>query len=523
MSIASSPLEMEQDHGLRDDVRVAIVGSGFAGLGMAVNLKRAGIEDFVVVERASDLGGTWRDNIYPGCQCDVPSTLYSFSFAPNHKWSHTYPLQQEIWDYLRDVASDNGIEPHIRYGHEVTSASWSDDDQRWVIETTAGTVRAQLVVFGVGALSEPAVPAVPGLDSFKGTVFHSAAWNYEHDLSGERVAAIGTGASAIQFVPRIQPLVAQLHVYQRTAPWIMPHPDRPTARLERALWRAFPRSQHLWRGTVYAAREAMVLGLTSEPRLMRALEVIARRHLHSQVPDPELRRKLTPHYRLGCKRILVSNDYYPALCEPNVELVTGGIQQVRPHSIVAHDGTEREVETIILGTGFRATDPPFASYVRGRDGALLADVWATQGMSAYLGTAITGFPNSFMLVGPNTGLGHSSMVYMIESQVNYVMGALRAMERLRADTLDVRPEVQRRYNDELHRELAKTVWNSGGCNSWYLDAHGRNRVLWPSFTFRFRERTRSFDPADYVVSNGSRSLADRSLAPGAQSAPLPVE
>ncbi len=512
MSIATSPRSSDQGEGRRSDVRLAIVGSGFAGLGMAVNLKRAGIEDFVVLERADDLGGTWRDNTYPGCQCDVPSTLYSFSFAPNHKWTHTYPLQQEIWDYLRDVARENRIESHIRYGHEVTAANWDEDERRWVIETTAGTVRAQLVVVGVGALSEPAAPAVSGLESFQGTVFHSADWNHEHDLTGQRVATIGTGASAIQFIPRIQPLLSELHVYQRTAPWIMPHPDRPTTKLERALWRALPRSQHLWRGAVYAARESMVLGLTMEPRLMQALELIARRHLRSQVKDPELRQALTPHYRLGCKRILVSNDYYPALSQPNVHLVADGIQEVRPHSIIAHDGTEREVDTIILGTGFRATDPPVASHVRGREDTLLADVWATEGMSAYLGTAISGFPNAFMLVGPNTGLGHTSMVYMIESQVAYVMDALRAMETLDAETLEVRPEIQRAYNDELQRELAGTVWSVGGCRSWYLDAHGRNTTLWPSFTFRFRERTRKFDPADYLVSAGESPVTEPAVA-----------
>ncbi len=511
MSIATAPVESDRPQGRVIDVRVAVIGSGFAGLGMAVSLKRAGIEDFVVLERADDLGGTWRDNTYPGCQCDVPSTLYSFSFAPNHKWSHTYPLQQEIWDYLRDVARDNGIEPHMRYGYEVTGANWDEEDRRWVIETTAGTVRAQLVVVGVGALSEPAAPAVAGLGSFEGTVFHSADWNHEHDLTGERVAAIGTGASAIQFVPRIQPLVSELQVYQRTAPWILPHPDRPTTKLERSLWRALPRSQHLWRAGVYTARESMVFGLTMQPRLMRAAELVARRQLRSQVPDPELRSALTPRYRLGCKRILVSNDYYPALCQPNAQLVSHGIQEIRAHSIVAHDGTEREVDTIILATGFRATDPPIAHHVRGRDGALLADVWATQGMSAYLGTAIAGFPNAFMLVGPNTGLGHTSMVYMIESQVAYVMAALRGLEELQADTIDVRPEVQRAYNEELQHELAGTVWNAGGCRSWYLDAHGRNTTLWPSFTFRFRERTRKFDPADYVVT-GSAGLVPRPAA-----------
>lgn len=483
--------------------RIAIVGTGFAGLGMAIKLKEAGIEDFVLLERAGDLGGTWRDNTYPGCQCDVPSSLYSFSFAPNPTWSHTYPLQAEIWDYLRRVAEEHGITPHIRYRHEVTSGGWDDERKRWTLATSQGeTVNAQVVVMGVGALSEPAAPHLPGLESFEGTVFHSANWNHEHDLTGDRVAVIGTGASAIQFVPRIQPHVRHISVYQRTPPWILPHPDRPTTRVERALWRAIPRSQHLWRAAVYAARESMVLGLTKQPRLLAGAELLAKAHLRAQVRDRELRRKLTPHYRLGCKRILVSNDYYPALCEPNADLVTDGIIEVRPHAVVTADGTERPTDTIIFGTGFQVTDPPVASYARGRDGRLLADVWQGS-MSAYLGTTVAGFPNAFMLVGPNTGLGHSSMVYMIESQVAYVIDALRTMERRGAATVEVRPEVQRAYNEELQRQLGGTVWNSGGCRSWYLDSTGRNSVLWPSFTFRFRERTRRFDPGDYVFETSS--------------------
>jgi cation diffusion facilitator CzcD-associated flavoprotein CzcO len=481
------------------DFRIAIIGSGFAGIGMAVNLKRAGIDDFVVLERANDVGGTWRDNTYPGCQCDVPSTLYSFSFAPNPKWTHTYPLQPEIWDYLREVAEDNGVMPHIRFGHAVAGASWEAAADRWTLQTAHGEISAQIVVLGVGGLSEPSIPPILGLDKFKGTIFHSATWNHDHDLRGERVATIGTGASAIQFVPRIQPEVAELHVYQRTPPWVMPHPDRPVSRFERALWRAFPRAQHLWRAAVYAARETMVLGLTVQPRLMAGMELIARSHLRKQVPDPELRRKLTPHYRLGCKRILVSNDYLPALSQPNVQLVTDGIEEVRAHSIVGKDGVERGVDTIIFGTGFHVTDPPTASYVRGRGGVRLGDAWK-DGMAAYLGTTIAGFPNAFMITGPNTGLGHTSIVYMIESQIAYIMDALRKLERRGAAAFDVRPAVQAAYNDELQRQLSKTVWNSGGCKSWYLDADGRNSTLWPSFTFRFREQTSGFDESDYEFS-----------------------
>jgi cation diffusion facilitator CzcD-associated flavoprotein CzcO len=481
------------------DVHVAIIGTGFAGLGTAVALKQAGIEDFVVLERSDDVGGTWRANTYPGCQCDVPSTLYSFSFAPNPDWTHTFPLQPEIWDYLRRIAREYELEPHIRFAHELTGATWDDERGRWLLETTGGRFAAQVLVLGVGALSEPSIPRIPGLDEFEGAVFHSAEWDHEHDLTAERVAVIGTGASAIQFVPQIQPRVAQLQVYQRTAPWILPHPDRPISGLERTLWRAFPHSQRLWRAAVYSAREALVLGLTVQPRLMKAMELVASQHLRSQVSDPELRRKLTPHYRLGCKRILLASNYYPALCEPNVELVTGGVRRVRQHSVIGGDGVEREVDTIICGTGFQATRPPQANYLRGRGGITLSEAWHGS-MSAYLGTAIAGFPNAFMITGPNTGLGHSSMVYMIESQIAYIVDALRTMSAQGVEAVEVRSEVQRSYNDELQRKLAHTVWNSGGCKSWYLDQSGRNTTLWPSFTFRFRALTRHFDPSNYVLS-----------------------
>src|SRR5437588_760416 len=492
-----------------ESVKVAIVGSGFGGLGTAIALKRAGINDFVVLERADDVGGTWRANTYPGCQCDVPSTLYSFSFAPNPEWSHTFPFQQEIWDYLRWVTHEYGIAPHLRFGHEVTAGEWDDEAKRWMLETSSGRLDAQFVVLGVGALSEPSFAALPGLDRFEGTVFHSAGWNHEHDLTGERVAVIGTGASAIQFIPQIQPRVDALQVYQRTPPWIMPHADRPISRFERSLWRRFPRSQWLWRAGVYAAREALVLGLAIEPRLLAGVELIAKSHLRSQVPDPKLRSKLTPDYRLGCKRILISDDYYPALCQPNVELVTGAVREVRPRSIVGGDGVEREVDTIIYATGFHVTSPPSADYVRGRAGKVLSDAWR-DGMSAYLGTTISGFPNAFMLSGPNTGLGHTSIVYMIESQVAYLIDALRTVDSTGADALDVRPDVQAAYNDELQRKLQGTVWNTGGCKSWYLDQSGRNTTIWPSFTFAYRARTRKFDPAHYELS--SRKLDEDRIA-----------
>jgi cation diffusion facilitator CzcD-associated flavoprotein CzcO len=478
-------------------VDIAIVGSGFSGLGMAIRLKQEGRDDFVVLERGDDVGGTWHFNTYPGCACDVPSHLYSFSFAPNPDWTHTYSPQPEIGAYLRRCADEFGIRPHVRLGTTVESAAWDEDARRWRIETDRGNLSARVLVGGMGPLADPKVPDIPGLDSFKGTTFHSARWNHEHDLSGERVASIGTGASAIQLVPAIQPDVAKLHVFQRTPPWIMPHSNRPTTRLERRVYKAFPALQRLVRGGVYAAREALVLGFVKNPRLMGLVGKLAKAHQRKQISDPELLRKVTPDYTIGCKRILPSNKWYPALGQPNVELVTDGIKEVREHSIVAADGSEREVDTIIFSTGFQVTDMPVGKKVRGRDGQLLDDAW--QGSPrAHLGCTIPGFPNFFMLLGPNTGLGHSSMVYMIESQVAYVLDALRVMDEHAAEAAEVRADTVESFNDRLEAQLAGTVWNTG-CASWYLDDTGRNATLWPDWTWRFRQRTARFDPAEYEL------------------------
>jgi cation diffusion facilitator CzcD-associated flavoprotein CzcO len=482
---------------VQQDVRVAIVGSGFAGLGMAIRLRKAGIDDFAVLEKADDVGGTWRDNSYPGCACDVPSHLYSFSFAPNPEWTSTFSPQPEIWEYLRGCAQRYGVMAHIRFGHELLDASWDEDVQRWRLRTSRGHLTAQALVLGTGPLSAPSIPDLPGLERFQGTTFHSARWDHDHDLDGERVAVIGTGASAIQFVPQIQPRVGRLHLIQRTAPWIMPRPDRALKAWERRLYRALPGAQLFMRAGIYWARESFVLGFR-HPRAMRLGQRLALRHLHRQVRDPELRRKLTPRYRMGCKRVLISNDYLPALGRENVEVVTEGIREVRERSIVCADGTEREVDTIIFGTGFHVTDMPAAERVRGRDGRSLAEVWDGS-PQAHMGAMVAGCPNLFFLVGPNTGLGHNSIIFMIESQCSYVLDALRLMQAGGAAEIDVRPEAQARYNAGIQEQMRGTVWTSGGCASWYLDARGRNTTLWPTFTWPFRERTRRLDPAHYEL------------------------
>jgi len=480
-----------------------IVGSGFSGLGMAIRLLEDGERDFVVLERAGEVGGTWRDNTYPGCRCDVPSHLYSFSFAPNPTWSSTFSPQPEILDYLRDVARRFGVMPHVRFHTELESADWDEGESRWRLETSQGQITADVLVCGQGPLSEPKVPDVPGIDTFQGAVFHSAAWNHDHDLDGERVAVVGTGASAIQFVPAIQPRVGRLHVFQRTPPWVMPHPNRRMTRLERALYARLPLAQLAMRAGIYWARESFVLQFRHR-RLRKLATRVALRQLERQVPDPHLRQKLTPSYEMGCKRILPTDEWYPALMQPNVEVVTEAIAEVRPHSVVAADGTEREVDTIIFGTGFHVTDIPIAGVVRGRNGRRLADAWGGS-PAAYKGAAVAGFPNLFFLVGPNTGLGHNSIVFMIESQVNYVADALRTMRRQGARTVEVRAEAQAAYNDELEQMTRGTVWVSGGCASYYIDRNGRNSTLWPTFTWPFRERTREFDEGAYAL--GAPALA----------------
>jgi cation diffusion facilitator CzcD-associated flavoprotein CzcO len=479
-------------------VNVAIVGSGFSGLGMAIRLKQEGIEDFEVLERADELGGTWRDNTYPGCACDIPSHLYSFSFAPNPDWSRTYSPQPEIWSYLSRCAEQFGITPHLRFGHEVLSATWDEETARYHVETTAGPLTARVLVAGPGPLSEPSTPAIPGLATFEGTLFHSAAWDHTHDLTGERVAVIGTGASAIQFVPRIQPRVERMTVFQRTAPWIVGLPQRGISQGKRRLYRGRPLVQRIVRGTIYASREVLLLGLAKRRMLAKPTEALARRHLRKHIADPALRARLTPEYRIGCKRILVSNDYYPALEQPNVEVVTEGIREVRPTSLVTVSGAEHHVDTIIYGTGFRPMELPLAEHLRGRDGVVLEDRWRGA-PRAHLGTTVAGFPNFFLLIGPNTGLGHNSMVYMIESQIAYVLDCLRTMADRGLALVEVREEAQAEYNRDVQEQMKGTVWIEGGCASWYLDADGVNRTLWPSFTFAFRRRTRRFDVESYRV------------------------
>lgn len=481
--------------------KIVIIGAGFGGIGMGIALKKAGFDDFVILEKGPDLGGTWRDNRYPGCACDVPSPLYSFSFELNPSWTRLLAPQPEIWDYLRGCATKYEIAEHIRYDVKVESLEWDDAARMWTVRTAPGeSYRAHAVVSGAGVLHIPSYPEISGMDLFGGRTFHSSCWDKSYDLTGKRVAVIGTGASAIQFVPEIAAAAGQLTVFQRTPPWIHPRPDAPIPPAVRRMLGAVPGAARGLRGTIYWALEARALGFAVDPRLMAPMEALARRHLAKQVPDPALRARLTPDYMIGCKRILLSSDYYPALQRPNVELVTDRIKEITPHGIVTSGQRrgEREFDMLIYATGFRVVDSATELNVTGHGGVKLTDAWQ-DGVEAYRGITVAGFPNLFMLLGPNSGLGHTSVVFMIETQIQHVMSCLRILSREKAATIDVQAPALREYNDRLQRRLRRAVWNAGGCESWYLDEAGVNRTLWPGFTFEYWARTRRARRADYNV------------------------
>ncbi len=483
---------------------MVIVGSGFGGLGMGIRLKRAGIHTFTIYEQAQTLGGTWRDNDYPGAACDVQSHLYSFSFEPNPNWSRMFAPQAEIRAYLEHCADKYELRPRLRLGTGVQSARWDDATSTWTVTLANGeAVQADLVVTATGGLSRPSYPQLPGLSSFAGKLFHSARWDHAYALEGKRVGVIGTGASAIQFVPQIVPRVKQLTLFQRTPPWILPKPDRAIGRVARWLYQAAPPVQWLHRVLIYWLLELRVLGFVFDPKIMQYPQRAALAYLERCVSDPVLRAKLTPNFTFGCKRVLMSNDYYQSLVQANVQVADAGIAEVTQGGISCSDGTHHALDAIILGTGFQASEAmaPFA--VQGGAGVSLDDKWR-DGAEAYLGTTVAGFPNFFMLSGPNTSLGHSSVVFMLEAQIEHVMRALAERRERNAKWLDVRPEVVQRFNRWLHERLRKSVWATG-CKNWYLTRSGKNTTLWPGFTFTFGKLTRRFDPRDYVFSADTRS------------------
>lgn len=494
----------------RQHVRVAVVGSGFGGLGAAVRLRRQGITDFVVLERADSVGGTWRDNSYPGCACDVPSHLYSFSFAPHPQWPRNFSGQPHIRAYLERVTDNFGLRPHLRFNSEVKSMRWSTTELHWEIATASGPLTADVVVSATGPLSDPKLPDVPGLDTFPGKVFHSARWDHDYALRGKRVAMIGTGASAIQIVPAIQPDVERLTLFQRTPPWILPRADRRITAAEQWLHTRFPATRAARRGLLWGIRELQVSAFTRRPNELGMIEFLAKNHLKKAIKDPGMRAALTPDYRIGCKRILLSNTYYPALAQSNVDLVPAGLKEVRGSTLVGADGTEAEADAIVFGTGFHVTDMPIAHRVTGANGTTLAEEWK-DGMTALRGSSAAGFPNFLTIIGPNTGLGNSSMILIIEAQLNYMVDFVRQLDVLGGRiALDARRSAVDEWTRRIQRRMARTVWNTGGCDSWYLDANGRNTTAWPGTTAEFKKVTRQVDLAEYEVLRPPATTAGKS-------------
>ncbi len=519
----------------REHVRVAVIGSGFSGLGAAVRLRREGITDFVVLERAGSVGGTWRDNSYPGCACDVPSHLYSFSFAPNPDWPRSFSGQPHIRAYLEHVADTFGLRPHIRLDSEVRMMRWDESELRWEIETARGELTADVVVSATGPLSEPKLPEIPGLAGFPGKVFHSARWDHDYDLRGKRVAVIGTGASAIQIVPAIAPDVERLTLFQRTPAWVMPRTDRAITAVERWVHRQLPFTQAARRGLTWAIRDLQVGAFTKRPNQLGFVEALAKANMARSIKDPAMRARLTPSYRIGCKRILLSSTFYPALARPHVDLVASGLKEVRGSVLVAADGTEAEVDAIVFSTGFHVTDLPIAERVVGADGRSLADTWK-DGMASLRGATAAGFPNWMTIIGPNTGLGNTSMILMIESQLNYMADYLRQLTVLGGNgaagkagrvALAARPSAVNAWNRKVQARMERTVWNTGGCTSWYLDENGRNTTVWPGTTGEFRRETRTVDLAEYEVVRVRGREHDRIAVaaplPAAEPAPLAAQ
>ncbi len=476
-----------------------MVGGGFGGVGAAVMLRRAGHRGVTVFERGERVGGVWHHNTYPGAACDVPSHLYEFSFEPNPRWSRRYAPQAEIQAYLEDLARRHGVLDRIRTGTEVTRARWDEGRSRWLLETSAGAHEADILITACGQLSVPKMPSISGLESFDGPTFHTAQWRHDVELAGKRVAVIGTGCSAIQSVPAIQPIVEHLDVYQRSPGWTIPKMDFTYSERTRRLFERFPVLQRLDRMAIFALMELGALGMTSQSWLLGPFRALARRQIDQAIDDPQLRAAVTPTDEIGCKRLMLTDEWYPTLTRPNVELITEPIAEVTPRGVRLQDGSERPADVLVLATGFKTHGFVAPMEIVGSAGRALAEEWA-EVARAYLGMSVPGFPNMFLLYGPNTNGGTGSVIYVIEAGVNHVIAALGELERRRARRIEVTRRTAEDFNREVRAALADTVWHTG-CTSWYVDENGNDPNQWPWLWSAYRRRTARIEPGAYALTS----------------------
>jgi cation diffusion facilitator CzcD-associated flavoprotein CzcO len=494
-----STIQTTTTHEPLKDVDVIIVGTGFSGLGLGAQLFRRGETSFVMLERADDVGGTWRDNHYPGAACDVPSHLYSLSFRLNPEWSSVYSPQPEILEYLQAVAREEQLLPHIRFGAELLDARWDAETARWTVTTPRGEFTGKSLVAATGHLADPQLPNIKGLDSFTGDVFHSSRWNHDVELENKRIGVLGSGASAIQIVPEMAKVAGQLTVFQRTAPYVVPRRNDQYSEATRGMFRKMPGTMEEVREGIFWTNEAQYPAFRGVPSANETHANVAHAHREAHISDPELSRKLTPDYAIGCKRILVSDDYYPALAQPNVTLETERISHIEGNAVVTSDGVRHELDVLILATGFVTTDLPVSYRVFNEDGTSLADRWSN-GVSTHASASVHGFPNFYLINGPFTSMGHNSIVYVIESQINYVLEALEYALDNSVDALEVTLEAEQAYVDKLEGLSQGTVWINGGCENWYTDhRNGRLSATWPDYAHTFRAENGVFDPSVYKV------------------------
>lgn len=476
-----------------------IVGAGISGLAAAYQLNQVSYDNYIVLEKAARVGGTWRDNNYPGCGCDVPSALYSFSFSPSHKWSHLFAKQPEILSYLEDVAEKYNLNEKIEFENELLSAKWDEKKHLWNLETSKGPYQAKTVIFTTGPITEPSMPKLKGIETFKGEMFHSARWNHDYDLTGKRVAVIGTGASAIQFIPQVQPLAKELIVFQRTAPWVLPKADMPLSDTAKGVISRFPIIQETWRKSIAQILNGINFGLRN-PKVLEPVNFLSKKLLKLQIKDDQLRKDVTPNFSIGCKRLLFANNYYPALQQDNVSLLPHGLVEIEGNTVVAANGERHEVDVIIWGTGFEVSHPPIGKRVSNANGQLLSDLWKNSSPEAYLGTSLENVPNAFLVLGPNI-LVYDSFIGIAEAQVNYIVNGLLKMRDYKFTRFEIKKDVIRKHNEKVQKQLQTTVFNAGGCKSYYLDENGRNFAAWPWSLKKLKQELSEMNLKHYHTEN----------------------